>query len=131
MNQLAKRCVLTKLYELEDMLAELTTEVKDCYEFGRRSGEFFEVGDLVGFIHPVYLQGGCVVSKGEVEEVYTDKHKIKIYFKHYPGPSRPAQHVTFVVSYDNVFLIKGNDHDEECTMPNKKCEIEDVVVCYD
>ena len=100
MNQQVKCRVLEKVYELEDMVKALTEEVKSCYEFGRRSGEFFEVGDLVGFIHPVYLPGGYVLLKGEVEEVYTDKRKVKIYCKQYPGPSRPARHVTFTLSYD-------------------------------
>ena len=128
MKKVAKRRVLTKIYELKDMLAKLTTEVKDCYEFGRHSGKFFEVGDLVGFIHLVALQS-CVVERGEVEEVYADKCKIKVYCKHYPGPSRPMKHVTFVVRYEKVFLIKGTDSDEECVLPDKVCEIKDLDVC--
>ena len=66
MNQLAKRRVLNKIYELKDMLKTLTDEVKDCYEFGRRSGEFFEVSDLVRFIRPVMVAGGCVILKAGV-----------------------------------------------------------------
>ena len=131
MNQLAKRRVLEKIYELKDMLKTLTDKVKGCYEFGRRSGEFFERGDLVGFIHPVYIQGGHVLPKGEVEEVYTNKRKVKIYCKHYPGPSRPCQHVSFVLSYDKIFLIKGNKLDEEITMPSKEATIEDLEIISD
>ena len=128
MNKAAKRHVLQKIYELEDMLAKLTSEVKECYEFGRRTGEFFEIGDLVRFIYPVAL-AGCVVSRSEVEEVYTDKRKFKVYCKHYPGPSHPMQHVTFVVRYEKVFLIKGTDSDEECVLPDEACEIKELDIC--
>ena len=131
MNQQAKRRVLEKVYELEDMVKALTDEVKGCYEFGRRSGKFFEHGDLVRFIHPVYIQGGHVLPKGEVEEVYTDKRKVKIYCKHYPGPSRPCQHVSFVLIYDKIFRIKGNKLDEEIAMPSKEATIEDLEIISD
>ena len=130
MNKAAKCRVLMKIYQLEDMLTKLTSEVKECYEFGRRSGEFFEVGDLVGFFHPVAV-AGCVVQKGEVEEVYTDKRKIKVYCRHYPGVWHPMQHITFIVRYELVFLIKGTDSDEECVLPDDLCKIEDLEVCDD
>ena len=78
MNKATKRRILTEIYQLEEMLTKLNHEVKDCYEFGRRSGKFFEVGDLVGINHPVAFSG-CVVYKGNVEEVYTDERKIKVY----------------------------------------------------
>ena len=60
MNKPTKRRLIKKIDQLEEILKKLTCEVKECYEFGRRSGEFFEVGDTVGFIHPMML-AGCKV----------------------------------------------------------------------
>ena len=131
MNQQSKCRVLKKVYKLEDMVKALTDEVKGCYEFGRCSGEFFERGDLVGFINPVYIQNGHVLPKGEVEEVYPNKHKVKIYCRNYCGPLRPCQHVSFVVGYDRIFLIKGNELDEEIAMPSKESTIEDLEIISD
>ena len=96
MNQQAKHRVLKNVYELEDMEKALIDKVKGCYEFGRCSGEFFECCDLVGFFNPVMIQNGYQLSKGKVEEVYTNKHKVKVHCKHYQGPSH-FYHVFFVV----------------------------------
>ena len=74
---------------------------------------------------------GCTVYKGEVEEVYTDERKVKVYCQHYPGPSYPKQHVTFVVRYEKVFLIKGTGSDEEGDPNIDTCDVEELDVCDD
>ena len=63
--------------------------------------------------------------------MYTNKCRVKVYYKFYPGLLCPAQHVTFTVRYDAIFLIKGNNQDEECVMPDDYCKIEDLNVCDD
>ena len=131
MNQLAKCCVLESLHELEDLVKATIDEVEDCYEFARRSGEFYEPGDLVGFLYPVFIQDGHTISKGEVEEVFPDKRKVKMYCRHHPVPSRPVKHVHFTVGYDRIFLIKGNKDDEVITIPSKELKIEDVEIIRD
>ena len=130
MNQQAKREILERVYQLEDMIKALVDEVKSCYEFGRRSGEFFERGDLVGFFNPVNIHKGYQLSKGEVEEVYADKRKVKVYCKHYQGPSN-FYHVSFVIGYDRIFLIKGNEFAEEVPVPTQESTIKDLEVASD
>ena len=58
MNKPMKRCILKRINDLEEMLKELTCEVEDWYEFGRRAREFVDkVGDTVGFNRPKFLPG--------------------------------------------------------------------------
>ena len=92
--------------------------------------EFFERADLVGFFYPVNIQKGYHLSNGEVEEVYADKRKVKVYCKHYQGPSK-FYHVSFVIGYDRIFLIKGNELAEEVPVPREESTIEDLEVVSD
>ena len=101
-------------------------EVEDCYEFGQRSGEFYEVGDLVGLLEPHQLEAGHYVSKGEVTKVIPDKRRVRILSRrttHYP-----LNNVQFSIGYDKIYLIKENGEDEEVDRPSKKPTIENVVI---
>ena len=131
MNQSAKQRVLKKLYDLEELVRNTIEEVEECYEFGRGTGKFFEVGDLVGFHCPVFIHRGSSISKGEVEEVFPDKRKVKIYCtQHFC--SHPPKHLYFTKSYDKIFLIKGkDDKEEDVAMPSQELKIEDVEVISD
>ena len=124
MNQQAKSRILGKLFDLEDQIKAAIDEVKTCYEWGRRSGEFFERGDLVGFYNPVAIKNGYNLSKGEIEEVFAETRKVKVFCKHYQGPAN-HYHISFVVGYDRIFLIKGNELAEEVPVPSPESAIEE------
>ena len=108
----------------------MTCEVKECYEFERCSGKFFEVGDTVGFHHLMML-AGCKMYRGEVEEVNTVERKVKVYCQHYPKPPCPKQHLNFIVRYEALYLIKGTDCDEEGDLTFDMYDVEELDVCND
>ena len=112
MNKPTKCRILKRINELKGMLKELTCEVEDCYEFGRRAGEFFEVGDMVGFNHPKFLPG-CKFYKGKVEQVNSKEHKLKVFCEYHPKPPAHKQLLSVTVRYEHVYLIEGSDSDQE------------------
>ena len=128
MNQTAKRRVLKKLYNLEELVRNTIEDVEDCYEFGSRTGEFFQVGDLVGFRCPVFIHKGVSITKGEVKEVFPDKRKVNIYCRQH-FRSYPTQQLYLTKSYDRIYLIKGkHDKEEDVAMPSQELNIEDVQI---
>ena len=112
MNKPTKCHILKKINELEEMLKELTFEVGECYEFGRRAREFIEVGDTVGFNHLKFLPG-CKFCKGKVEQVNCKKHKLKVFCQYYPKPPAHKQLLSVTVRYKHVYLIEGSDSDQD------------------
>ena len=112
MNKPTEHCLLERINELEEMLKGLICEVEECYEFGRCAGEFFEVGDTVGFNHPRFLPG-CKFYEGKVEQVNSKERMIKVFCKYHPKPPGCKQILVITVRNDHVYLIKGTDSDEE------------------
>ena len=69
--------------------------------------------------------------RGEVDEVNTIEHKVKVYCQHYPKLPCPKQHLIFTVRYGAVYLIKGTDSDEEGDPTFDMYDAEELDVCYD